>query len=109
MLVNEKELKMHFDGDEELISELLDVFESTYPEALGAVKKAIEDRNLKDLELHAHTLKGMISNFFAKSLKDAAFELEKMGREDNLSNELEFIKELEEGLPKLIEDVKSII
>lgn len=109
MLVDEKELKVHFDGDEELISELLEVFESSYPETLNAVKKSLEENNLQDLELHAHTLKGMVSNFFAKTLKDAAFALEKMGREQALENADGHVKTLEDGLPQLVNDVRSIL
>lgn len=109
MLVNEKELKVHFDGDEELIGELLEVFEDSYPDTLASVKKSIEEKNLQDLELHAHTLKGMISNFFAQTLKDAAYSLEKMGREGSLSGEAEHVDVLEKGLPQLVTDVRSIL
>lgn len=109
MLVDEKELRLHFDGDEELISELLEVFELSYPETLGALKKSIEQKNSQEVELHAHTLKGMVSNFFSKELKDAAFSLEKMGREQALVNELSYVKILEEGLPQMIKDLRSIL
>ena len=109
MLVNEKELKIHFDGDEELIGELLEVFEASYPETLDLVVKSIESQNLIDLELHAHTLKGMVSNFFASELKDAAFALEKMGREGSLQSPDEYVRTLNEGLPQLIIEIRSIL
>lgn len=113
MLINEKELKIHFDGDEELIGELLEVFQSSYPETFAAMKVSLHGRIFKDLELHAHTLKGMVSNFFAKDLKDAAFEFEKMGRQGKItisdSDERKLIDILETGLPKMIEDVRSIL
>jgi protein-histidine pros-kinase len=109
MLIDEKQLKVHFDGDEELISELLDVFASSYPETLNALKQSLSEGNIKDTELHAHTLKGMVSNFFAQELKDAASEIEKMAREGSVSGEAKFVEALETGLPKMIEDVKKVL
>ena len=81
MLVNAEQMKAHFDGDEELISELLEIFAESYPVTLEAVKTAMASKNYSDMELHAHTMKGMIANFFAAELKDAAATLETMARE----------------------------
>lgn len=109
MLVNIEQLKVHFDGDEELIGELLEVFETSYPVTLTAIKAAVEEVNYKDLELHAHTMKGMISNFFSEKLKEAAFVLEKMGRESKSEGAQEYISELEKGLPVLVDEIRSIL
>ena len=109
MLVNIKELKIHFDGDEELIGELVEVFETSYPETLSSIKASIENSNYNDLELHAHTMKGMIANFFAEELKEAAFILEKMGRDKKAEGTEEQIAKLEQGLPVLVSEIKSII
>ena len=108
MMVNQEELKTHFAGDEELILELVDVFNETYPEVLSSMKNAANDGDFKNLELHAHTLKGMIANFFASELKDAAFELEKMGREQTLGDSEAYINKLESGLPALVGELKTL-
>jgi protein-histidine pros-kinase len=109
MLVNIKELKVHFDGDEELIGELVEVFETSYPETLTSIKASTVSNNFKDLELHAHTMKGMISNFFSEELKEAAFVLEKMGRDEKSDGFQQYVDILEEGLPKLVAEIKSIL
>ena len=109
MLVNEKELKLHFDGDEELIGELVEVFETSYPDTLAAIKISTQNSNFKDLELHAHTMKGMIANFFSEELKEASFVLEKMGRDQKAEGYQQYIDILDEGLPRLIADIKSIL
>lgn len=108
MVVDKEQLKLHFEGDEELIAELIEVFESTYPETLDQVKTAVVGSDFKNLELHAHTLKGMIANFFAEELKNAAFSLEKMGREQKLGNVDQEIETLVKGLPLLVEEVKGL-
>ncbi|MDP7320653.1 MAG: Hpt domain-containing protein [Bacteriovoracaceae bacterium] len=109
MLINEKDLKVHFDGDEELIGELLEVFEETYPETLLAIKSSIETENFQDLELHAHTLKGMIANFFAEDLKQKAFILEQQGRNKEKTELIENFNELNQKLPLLVNELKAIL
>jgi HPt (histidine-containing phosphotransfer) domain-containing protein len=109
MLFDEKQLKNHFDGDDELIGELVEVFEESYLPCLDSIKKALEESNHKDLELHAHTLKGMIANFFAMDLKHAAAELELMARNETISGPEAHIDHLSTGLPVLITELKSIV
>lgn len=104
-----EEVLNHFDGDNELIGELIEVFEVSYPECLQKISRALDENNSKDLELHAHTLKGMIANFFAYELKENAFELEKMGRNNQIGDHSTIVLNLEEGLPILVNELKSII
>ena len=106
--LNVQALKSHFDGDEEMIADLIEMFESEYSEILNNSKIAIESKNYSALELSAHTLKGMISNFFAEELKIAAQELETMGRNSELINAEILFDKLLVGIPKLIEEVKAI-
>lgn len=107
-MINENELKTHFAGDEELILELVTVFEETYPETISGIKNSIVKNDFKNLELHAHTLKGMIANFFAADLKDAAFELEKMGREQNIHDPDATIQKLESEIPNMVKELREM-
>ena len=68
----------------------------------------MESEDFSNLELHAHTLKGMIANFFAADLKSAAFELEKMGKEKKIENGNEYYEKLERDLPLLIDELRSL-
>lgn len=108
MYVDLDSLKSHFDGDEELIGELVEVFEETYPETLANIEKAINDQSTKDLELHAHTLKGMLANFFVDKLKELAFQLEKIGREGNLGDVSDQAEQLKSEIPKMLAELKNI-
>ena len=108
MIVNLDELRQHFDGDEELIGEIVEVFEMTYPEAFTALKNALDQQNWKEVELHAHTLKGMVANFFASELKDACFSLEQIGRDGGGQETGGHLNVLEEKLPQMMEELKKI-
>ena len=100
-------LKNHFAGDEEMILELLAVFESSYGEIFDGVKASILEKNFKDLQYHAHTLKGMVSNFFSDSIKSACYDLELMGKNETLNDENSKVEFIETGIPALVNEIKN--
>ena len=108
-MIDVKAIKEHFDGDEELIGELTEIFDGSYPKSLAALVVAIQEKNFSEIELHAHTLKGMISNFFAVELKNAAANLEKIGR-DKVDAEMKAdLSYLKDNLPKVSVEVKKVL
>lgn len=80
-LIDKDRLMNEFAGDEEILAELRDAFLGELPKMMNAIESAIKDANAKALEHSAHTLKGAVANFQAPAVKDAAFVLEKQGRE----------------------------
>lgn len=81
-------------GDRDLLREIVDLFLSDYPNTLDQIRSAVQSRDAKALEHHAHSLKGSVSTFGAQEAFDAAFSLERKGRNHDLSG-------IEEGLGKL--------
>lgn len=108
MLFDESKLMSHFDNDKEMIGELLEVFESTYEETLGELKSALSESNFKNVELHAHTLKGMIANFFSDDLKESAYQLELSGKNENIEGHASHIENLESKLPQLVSEIEEM-
>lgn len=106
-LIDQDALKSHYGEDIEIIEDLIEIFDSTYPESMAELEKAINASDFGNIELHAHTLKGMVANFFSSELKDKFYELEKKGKEQVSVevNELDPIKEL---LPKVTEELKAL-
>ena len=80
-LIDQDALKSHYGEDIEIIEDLIEIFDSTYPESMAELEKAINASDFGNIELHAHTLKGMVANFFSSELKDKFYELEKKGKE----------------------------
>ena len=97
-------------GDVELLQEVAQLFLEEYPGMLAAIRKALENRSPQELEHAAHSLKGSVSNFGAKSVVRAALALEMLGRGGSVEGgeelfetlELE-LKELQPGLAALAE------
>lgn len=106
--LNASEMRTHFSGDEEMIGELVEIFEETYLEILQEVEKTFQESDALGLEHSAHTLKGMVANFFADSLKEDAFELEKMGRDKQIDkSSIDKIENLKIGIPELLAEVRK--
>lgn len=100
-------LKSHFSGDEEMIGDLIEIFESSYEPILMEIKNSIDSSDYSKLEYSAHTFKGMVSNFFAKEIKDAAFELEKLGRNSSLIEASHYFEIVNSGTPLLLAELKA--
>ena len=83
-VVDRAALLERFDGSEELLRQVADVFLQTCPEMLGAVDAAIASRDATRLRDAAHSLKGAIANFATADAHAAAFRLERMGAENDL-------------------------
>ena len=108
MMFNESKLLEHFESDKEMIFELTNTLDETYPVVLESLKSGIEQKKYTEVELHAHTLKGMLLNFFCEDLSDMALRLEKQGREkDTLDGALELYDNLEKSIPELVKELRG--
>lgn len=75
-------------GDGELISQVIVLFFEQKEVALERIRNAIEKENYKDLAIAAHSIKGMLGNFFADYAVESAMRLEKMAQARNLRDAL---------------------
>jgi HPt (histidine-containing phosphotransfer) domain-containing protein len=75
------ELLIRVDNDRELLRELLRIIREEFPCLLQSLQEAVVRGDMKEMEVKAHTIKGMLANVsFARAAATAAC-LERMGRE----------------------------
>ena len=94
------------DGEESLLNTLVQAVLEESPQILEAIRRAVADGDASSLRSSAHTLKGSIRYFRADRAFDAAFRLERMGRDGDLSDANEVLRVLEEetgGILRLLE------
>lgn len=96
-------------GDEELLKEIAEIFLDEYPAALVEVRRAAESGDANALQHAAHSLKGSIANFGAKTAYDAALRLEKMGRSGEFESTAEALLALDEALDRLKPELRRLI
>ena len=64
------------EGDQELLTEMIHLFQEDAPKLLTAMRDALQGSDLAVLERSAHSLKGAASNLSAKATAAAALQLE---------------------------------
>jgi HPt (histidine-containing phosphotransfer) domain-containing protein len=95
-------------GDVELLKEIATLFLDEYPRVLTDLHEALEAGDSKKVERAAHGLKGSVSNFGARAVEDAAFELEQLGRAQKLAEVSQVLITLELALAALHGELASI-
>ncbi len=95
-------------GDEELLREIAELFLAEYPTLIQDIRVALKNGDAAGLERSAHSLKGSVANFEARSAVDAAFRLETMGRARNLDRAPSAFAELEAVLLALHPELRNL-
>ena len=82
-------------GDESLLREITEIFLSEYPSLLEEIRTAVRTGDPGRLERFAHTLKGSVANFGAAEATRAAYQLEQIGRAQDLGQAPAALRALE--------------
>jgi PAS domain S-box-containing protein len=106
----EKEIAPPFDGekllacvegDVELMREVVGLFLDEYPVMLAEIGSAIREGDPSRLNRAAHSLKGSIGNFGARTAFELAHRLEMMGKGNDLDGAPDVLAELSEEMGRL--------
>jgi PAS domain S-box-containing protein len=94
--------------DEDLLWELVDIFQETHPATLNDLRQAVSLGDAVRLERAAHTLKGSFANLAAPAACRIAQRLESIGRSQELSEASAVLSELEREVKCLIEHLERL-
>jgi HPt (histidine-containing phosphotransfer) domain-containing protein len=101
-MVNVAELLARVDNDAELLRELIAIFKTEFPRHLDALREAIGQGNLKDVQKSGHTLRGMLANLAATRAATAVAQLENSTDVTALKSAFAFLEsEVIDVLPEL--------
>jgi signal transduction histidine kinase/DNA-binding response OmpR family regulator/ligand-binding sensor domain-containing protein len=81
---DEDALRRRLSGDDDLMTEVIQMFRDDLPVRLAAIKDAVISRNADALREAAHALRGEAANLSADGLREAAFVLERVGAESRM-------------------------
>ena len=104
-LIDETEALARVGGDRELLAELIELFRLDWPRQRAELRAALAERNAHRVMVAAHTVKGSVSTFGACRPEDLAFQLERMGRAENLGEADETVALLEETVDQLCREL----
>jgi HPt (histidine-containing phosphotransfer) domain-containing protein len=95
-------LLKQFSGDEEILLDMINIFQDSLNSLLGPIRESIETKNGTQLRINAHTLKGVMRNFYAEVCEQMAQDLEVRGKNLKFDDALEVLNQLEDQLMVLI-------
>ena len=95
-------------GSVEVLQELVELFFEECPKLMDQIRHAIARGEAPELRRAAHTLKGSVSVFGAEPAREAAWRLESMGREGNLSQAETAWAALENEIERLKPALRSL-
>lgn len=102
-----QEFKNHVGDDAEMFMELLDELKGDLPEMLNGIEKAILNSDYKELEITAHTLKGVVKNFYITDIEELAFKLEQLGRNQSLEGAIDLLDQIKISYLECFENVRQ--
>jgi PAS domain S-box-containing protein len=96
-------------GNEDLFQEIAGMFIENCPDSIAKIKEGIAGNDAGILEREAHSLKGAVGNFVAKEAYEAAYRLEKLGKEGKMATAEEGLSNLERALNELVSEMKIVL
>jgi HPt (histidine-containing phosphotransfer) domain-containing protein len=95
------------DGNEALLQEMAALFLEECPKLMSSIWTAMAQGDMAELRRAAHTLKGSCEVFAAKPVVDAAWRMETMGRDGELTHGEEAWAALEAVVARLLPALAS--
>jgi HPt (histidine-containing phosphotransfer) domain-containing protein len=96
-------------GDVELLRELVTMLRESVPVQLTALREAVTSGDARRVERVAHAIKGSVGNFAAQSAFATALRLEKMGRQGDLADTGEALRQLEAEIEELSRALAALV
>ena len=104
---NLEQISENFEGDEDILEELVQDFDKVFASMLDEIKKSLTAKDFEVLERSSHTLKGVISNFFCEELRLITLSIETKSRNGSTEGIEEELHTLELEIPKMIIELKE--
>ncbi len=99
----------HMDEDHVLLQELIALFIETGPATLSKIREALDNQDYLIAERSAHTLKGSLGAFRAKSVQACAGELERLASEHRSDSVESVYQQLSESTAQLLREFQEYV
>ncbi|GAF84947.1 unnamed protein product, partial [marine sediment metagenome] len=96
-------------GSQEFLGKILTKFETTAAKYLKDIEEGIEAADAEQVGRLAHSLKGAAANLSAESLRQAALEMEQLGKSGELTNAGECLEKLKSEIERCLDYLPNMI
>jgi len=92
---------MEICSDEDMVKEIVKIFLKNAPQCVELIADAIKSKNLKDLKLYAHRLRGSARHVAAKQLSEMAYRLECAAYEKDIETAASLLGDIKNEFEKV--------
>lgn len=107
-IFNRQDFLQRMDGDEEILKAVIQDVPHVLTDEIKKLLNAAHQNQIKEIALHAHTIKGMAANLSAKRLATVAYELETAAKQERTSSVHRLLNQLEQEVQKFLNVVRNI-
>jgi HPt (histidine-containing phosphotransfer) domain-containing protein len=104
--INQEKLLERVGGDQELLVSMASLFPEEVQKCMVALEVAHSAKNAREVQINAHTLKGICNMFDATEAANAALDLEMTAHDGSLGSETQ-INTLRVELDRAVEAIKQ--
>ncbi len=105
----EEELLERFQGDQTLLSDILQQSVKDIPERIQGLKNSLHNNDAQNARFYAHSIKGMAGNLSAHALQQVALDLENLGASEDKSGMQALLPELEQEFARFKEVLQKYL
>lgn len=99
---------MYENFDKEVVVEIIDIFLNEYDDRIASLHEDIITGNADSLYKHAHSIKGVIANFYDEDSRDLAYQLEQKGKKGDLSDITVIFENFKTASAALLQELKDL-
>ncbi|SRR6266851_6399033 len=106
--LNRASILERLDGNQELLTELIQLFSGEAPHLIEAMRNALQQGDMRELERSAHSMKGAASNFSAYGTVSAASKLENDAKNGDSKSAKVSLATLEVAVERLLPELANL-
>ncbi|MCI4446086.1 MAG: Hpt domain-containing protein [Candidatus Aminicenantes bacterium] len=99
--INKEEALNRIGGEEDFLNELLDIYREEFEKRYAELEKAIAEGNFQRIREAGHSIKGASANLSLPALREAAYEMEMAGKNEDLDVAQKTLKKLKMEFERL--------
>ena len=108
-MIDRQKLNQNFQYfDKETIIEIFDLFASEYPERAEKIQKNIDEKDFIQLKFNAHSLKGVVANFYDPVTIELTRELDEKAKIKDGEGLQILFEELKTACIKLLDELTAL-
>ncbi|CAM9903633.1 unnamed protein product, partial [Chrysoparadoxa australica] len=108
-LINPTKILFEFEDDFDIFEELVIDYQEQSGDLISQMETSIKNGDSEALRISAHTLKGIVSNFYSEKLRQSAFVLEEAGKNGDFSDTQSFYDEFISLNKMVIEELRAFV